>query len=286
MRTKVGVLPLRMMTVALGVALLPGCDREAPRRLSVDVDTLVLYGYERTPLPVRGLVRSGEFTLTRRNLLRLSSDTAVEGRHGWLRCRKTGSATAMVTVGDENVRFTVRCRPAVRVIAPSFRWMEPGGPAQPLSVEATLETGERVQLSPVQVDIEPAHVARVTRNAVVPMSVGLARAHADYGGLTVRSLIGVRDVVAQDTLSLRPGEFRTWSLPRGRYEVTVQPVRAGDALQWFDLAAEGTRCSRMERTQETIYCVVYDRADLGVRNVAREAAGMRRQAFVRVVRTP
>jgi len=134
-----GLFALRAKRVALCIALLSACHRDAPRRLSVDVDTLVLFGYERTPWPVRGLVRSGEITLTRRNQLRLSSDSAVEGRHGWLRCRKTGSATAEVTVGGERVQFTVRCRPAVRVNVPAFRWMEPGGAPQALSVEATLE---------------------------------------------------------------------------------------------------------------------------------------------------
>lgn len=278
--------PFRGASVALCLALLSGCERETPRRLSVAVDTLVLYGYERTPLPVSGLVRSGEFTLTRRNRLRLSSDSAVEGRYGQLRCLKTGSATATVTVGGESVHFIVNCRPAVRVVPPSLRWMEPGGPPQTLTAEATLETGERVQLEPADVTLVPEGIARVAGNAVVPVTVGLARAYVDYGGLTVRFPIAVREVVAQDTFSLRPEEFRAWSLSRGRYEVTVRPVRAGDALQWLDLAAEGTLCSRTERSQETIYCVVYDHADLGVRNVAREAATIQRQAFVRVVRTP
>jgi hypothetical protein len=267
-------------------ALATGCRDDAPRRLSVERDTLVLYGYEPVPLPVRGLVRSGEFTLTRRNRLRLSSDTAVEDYRSRLRCRKTGSADAVVTVGGESVRFTVLCRPVALVKTPGFRAMEPGGPPLSLAVDATLETGEHVVLHPVHVTLDAPGVARVVGSEVRAMSVGATWVRADYGGLAIATRISVSEVVAHDTLSLGPGEFRTWPLPRGRYSLTVKAVRAGDLLQWFDVVAEGTRCARAARTQETIYCVVYDRGDLGVRNVARDAAGAPRQAFVEVVRTP
>ena len=272
---------------ALGcAALMAACGQASPRRLSLEQDTLVLYGYETVPLPVRGLVRSGEITLTRRNQLSLSADTAVENRYGRVRCRKTGSATAVVRVDDERVQFTVICRPAVRVQMPKARWMESGAPTQSLAVEATLESGERVRLQPLSMTVSREGVVRSVNGEVAPVAAGLVNVYADYGGLTLRHVIAVRDVVAHDTLRLRSGEFRTWTLSRGRYEFTVKPVRAGDPLQWFDLVAEGTQCTRLDRAPETVYCVVYDHANLGVRNVAAAPPDVERQAFVQVLRTP
>ncbi len=272
---------------ALGcTALMAACGQASPRRLSVEQDTLVLYGYETVPPPVRGLVRSGEITLTRRNQLSLSADTAVENRYGRVQCRKTGSASAVVRVDDERVQFTVICRPAVRVQMPKARWMESGAPAQSLAVDATLESGEQVRLQPLSMTVSREGVVRSVNGEVAPVAAGLVNVYADYGGLTLRHVIAVRDLVAHDTLRLRSGEFRTWTLSRGRYEFTVKPVRAGDPLQWFDLVAEGTQCTRLDRAPETVYCVVYDHANLGVRNVATAPPDVERQAFVQVLRTP
>lgn len=52
------------------------------------------------------------------------------------------------------------------------------------------------------------------------------------------------------------------------------------------LVAEGTRCLRSLRVDDTVTCVVYERGAVVVRNTGTDAESPARRAYVRIVRTP
>lgn len=277
---------VRVLLVACCAAGLCACQSRGAARLVVERDTLLLYGPRMSPLPVRANDGGGHRLQIWADMVQLSSDTAVENYHGNVRCHRAGFADATVRVAGRTARVTVECRPALRFAASRELVLTVGQAPSDIAIEAQLASGAVERVRPLAVNLEYDGVVRVENNAFVPVWAGRTKAWVDLGGESMVYQITVSEVLANDTLSLRPGEFRTWKLARGRYALTVRPAAQPDNLHWLDLAAEGARCAPGAANDDTVYCVVFDSAGVGVRNIAMEGASSARRALVRLVRTP
>ena len=93
----------------------------------------------------------------------------------------------------------------------------------------------------------------------------------------------VTERVANDTLSLGPGEVRAWNLAPGNYQITVHaPPPAGEP-QVIDLAAELV-CAPDGFDHDTIHCLVREPTRLVLKHNGVRSATPRRQVVVTILR--
>ena len=178
-----------------------------------------------------------------------------------------------------------RCFPAVRVETESFPVLTVGGrPIRPTLV-ALAADGARDTVRWRHASSSDSMVARLHGDSIVPVGAGQTTLTVHAGGLNVPLHVTVVEVVAHDSLALAPGEFRTWRLGKGRYEITMDSIGPSADFRGLELTAEGTRCARDGRTGSRVHCLVADTAAVGVRNRLGAAGGVQR-AELWIVRAP
>ena len=117
-----------------------------------------------------------------------------------------------------------------------------------------------------------------------PLSVGRATSVVDLGGIATAVTASVFESIADDTLQLAPGEFRSWPLAAGRYEITVLPLRDAAGLRTLAMETEGAKCVRDSRSDARIHCNIRVAGGVGVRNQSTSASAHVVRALIQVRR--
>lgn len=255
-------------------------------RIVVERDTVALYGATSSRLPVRIASANGDPIAMRRKYVRLSSDSAVRHGDAGLSCARAGHADVTITVGDAIASLVARCRPTRTFHATFGHYLTIGDPPRRLDFEAELPSGEREPVEPLDLWSSDTLVARVEDGALLPVAVGRATLGADLGGVRSWARIVVSEDIVRDTITLAPGEFRSWPLRSGRYEFTVRPVTPGTDRRTLEMVTEGVRCTPNTKDEHTIDCFVRDTGAVAMRNLDARPDGAPKVAAVRILRTP
>ncbi len=261
------------------------CDREAPRLLTFDRDTLVLYGPVLTPVPVNVVDATGAVRSAWGRVTTTSAESILSLHDGRMSCRRPGFSEVTVVVGDASQRLMVECTAAKQVHALPDFVMDLRDPPRSLSTTALLHSGGIDSLRPVDVIVSDTHVVKVRNGEVIPYSVGRATVTINYGGVGANRYIEVRQRIFEDTLILNAGESRTWELSAGRYDVAVIVGDSRD-LAALKIETEGANCARSRSDDDMIHCVVYDSASVVMRNTSARAKERTSRAAVSIVRLP
>lgn len=285
-----GSLALAAAGLIAGAAACHSAD--ALEELEVERDTLALYGPEPSRLPLRVRTLSG--TLSSRPLApgelhaTVVDELTVEEDDGWVACRsrQTGATVVRLRLGADTASIVVDCRPATEVHATSFFVLTVGDPPQSLDATVKLRSGRIEHARATIMDHGDTQVAKVEDGQLTAVGTGRTALDVDYGGARRTIRVSVSEVVAHDTLALTPGEFRSWRLPAGRYEVTVKPASGTTDFAALKMETEGARCMRSSRDQDAIHCEVLERGGVAVRNVSTVGGGRTARAWLSILRIP
>ena len=264
------------------------CQRPDVARIELASRDFVLYGHEPFELPVRVFERDGRIRPKRELKMRvvLGSVVRVLSEKNAVACDRAGAGQVELGSGALRETITITCRPIS-----GFRWprtveMMVGDSPRPVVVQAVFASGEEEVMRPLSLTTRNEHIARMRGDSVVAVAPGSTIIDVELGGFNVPMGVFVSALIANDTLSLRAGQFRNWVLDPGRYTMTVAAVQPQHERRWLDFLADGTRCVPSQRDDDAVTCVVYERGAVVVRNTERDAASPARRAFVRIVRTP
>jgi hypothetical protein len=264
------------------------CQRPDAARIELARRDFELYGREPFELPVRVIDRDGSVRPKRELHMQvvLGSVVHVLPENNAVVCDRAGAAQVELGSGALRETVTITCRPITSLRWPRIIEMMVGDPPRPVAVQADFGSGEEAVMRPLSLTTRNEAIARMRGDSVVAVSPGSTTLDVELGGRSVRLGVFVSAVIASDTLSLRAGQVRNWMLEPGRYTMTVASVTPQHDRRWLDMFAEGTRCLRSLRVENTVTCVVYDRGAVVVRNTGADADDPARRAFVRIVRTP
>ncbi len=278
------------------------CDGNDVARIEVARRHIVLYGHSPFTLPIRLIGRAGNVLPPRDITVRVSSDSAVRViLPDAVVCDRAGRADVEVRAGAVTEHLDVRCRAgavfhvvpfAERVLGDAPKQLKfevevnVGDPPRPLTFLAAFPSGDREVVHPLRVEVMDSSVAYLRADSIVAVSPGRRLIAVELGGQWVYVTVAVSAVVAADTLSLRAGQIRSWSLDPGRYTLTVAMVPGRPAARWLDMVTDGVRCARNFRSEDIIHCVVYEHGTVVVRNTSADPGSPAKRAFVRIVRTP
>lgn len=273
------ILPLLLL--ASGLA----CRDATPARLTVGLDTLLINGPAPIALPVQAIGHDGQ-PITRFALdITASSDSAVLVSDGAARCRRAGDATLEFSAGDKRASMLVQCRPIAGFNMAYYDELRVGGPPIPMPLLPVDSLGQRVTEWRAGSRVLDTTVARVRDGRIYPQTFGRTWIVVDFGGLTEVVSATVIELVAEDTVSLARGEYRTWPLPSGRFQITLT---SPDSSAWSVppmLAADGANCALYRSPELTMHCVVERAATVMVR-VPERSREAETNVAVRIVRRP
>jgi len=274
--------------IAALLCVVAACHQDDIVRMDVARRDIVLYGSSPFELPVRVTDRAGNVRRFPDVKLSTSAPSTVRfiPEQGAVVCDRAGSANVEVRAGALKEVLTVRCRPIAGLRRSPSEFFTLGDPPHAFEVEVEFPSGERELLRPVTVEVADSSVARVTTASIAAVAPGRTLVVGELGGLTVTLHVVVNQLLANDTLALRAGQFRNWTLEPGHYVMTVTRVDATNEPRWLELVTDGTKCVRDVRNGDTVHCVVYKSGAVVVRNVTRNAASPARRAWVRIVRQP
>jgi hypothetical protein len=268
-----------------------GCDfkenaplRRAPTRLEVERETVIVNGSRAVRLPVRLVDAVGAELPIEQESLTVEGDSTVQVDRGKIACSGRGDAQVSVAVGALTGRLLIRCRPVIAFGFPPPLELALGGPPQAVHVNALTASREHETLLAFDLRTADTNVIAIRDGVVHPVAVGRATVIVDFGGIATAVTAGVHEAIADDSLRLAPGEFRTWPLGPGRYEITVVPLEAPAQLESLAMETEGASCVRDIRSEDLIHCLIRSRGGIGVRNQAATASAVRVNALVRVWR--
>lgn len=263
------------------------CSRAADARLVVESDTLDFFGADAVAPKVSLVAADGSAEPVRRPALRLSSDSALRiVDDAFLRCLSPGEATVTLTSGARSARFVARCRPADRFAGIAFVDLLIGDRPREIELFALDSTGRREPIHRFVASVRDSGIVEVRGRFLHAVGVGRTTITFRVGGARFPSSVTVREVIAHDSLRLSPGEFRSWQLAKGRYEITMQRATVPADFKAIEMTTEGARCVRDTRHDETIHCFVRDRGAVAVRNIAAATSGLEQRAVLWLVKSP
>lgn len=278
---------LALYTVAAGLSLgAYGCGDRTELRLVVERDTLALFGSEPTRLPLRLVDRAGIAQPLRGVELELADRAATVVKGDSLVCVRNGVTRLRATVDGQFGEFITDCRLGASLEFPPGPFIELrlGAPVELAVYTKARGIRERVAIDTVLV--ADTAIAVVRDSTLLPRTVGRTRLTLAGSGVRIRSSVSVSALVAADTLSLVPGEFRSWPLDSGRYQISVTTVSGPPAFAGLKMETEGAKCVRDPARDDTIHCVVYARGGVGVRNLAASGTGPGQRTAFQIVRAP
>ena len=286
------MLPKQLWLVNLAVALVAlGCGRESrlparqvPARLDAERDTVIINGPRAVLLPVRLVDTAGVTMPIEAWSLDLRGDSAVHLKAGKLVCRGRGDARVSITVGSLTTGIMVHCRPVAAFGFPPPLELALGGPPAPVRINALTDASDPETLLEFALRVADSSVIAIRDGLVYPVAVGRATVVVDLGGISTAVTAQVYEAIANDTLRLSPGEFRSWTLAPGRYEIGVSPLASPSELKWLSMETEGASCARDPQREDWIHCLLRGRGGVGVRNQAPAGSAATVRALVRVTR--
>lgn len=277
--------------LALVAIVLDGCGRDSsalvdrvPVRLEFERDTVIINGPRAVQVPARLVDQTGRSVPSAQWSLRVGGDSAVRVENRRLACVGRGDAHVEVAAAGFSHDFLVRCRPVVSFGFPPPLELALGSPPQTVRVNALGPSGAVETLLAYSLSVRDTAVVAVRDGQVHPIAVGRTAVVVDFGGITTAITAVVFELIAADTFRLAPGEFRSWSLGAGRYEITVAPAQDHASLTALGMETEGAKCVRDSQSDQVIHCLVRERGGLGVRNQSTSTAGPTVTAAIRVIR--
>lgn len=255
-----------------------------PARIIVERDSLRLYGGGWTRLPYRVVTRRGEEVGWARAVM-TGLDFVRESDGMGLACSREGEGELLFTLGEASATMHVRCRFARSISGPTEVETEVGAQPERVEFRAAFASGETEVIEPVYMSMSDTVVARLEDGRIVPLSVGRTSLHMEFGGGRNSLPVSVVHAIARDTLELRPGEFRTWPLVPGRYEITVRSLAGARNFEELEMIAEGTKCVPNGRDRDMIHCLVTDTAVVALHNRHPAGAPRSSRTAVWIIRT-
>lgn len=287
--------PLAALAISACLLDLSACDTTEPAH-TVEVlrDTLVLYGADDTPIPVRITAADGREILAQDAEVDIADTTALRRRFGWVACAgqepeagspaRAGQSAVTVTSNQGSGRFIAICRPAQRIDGTHFIDLALGDSGVALAFTAHLDAGGTEPVRLAFAEASDSTIARVADGRVHAVAVGRTTVAVNHGGARRPVHVRVSETIARDTLALVPGEFRSWKLEPGRYEITVRGSAKAGEFTGLEMTGEGLKCAPDPRDDGVIHCIVYERAGIGLRN--ERSDGTTRHAAVTIIRVP
>ena len=276
---------------ALVAIALAGCERNAgavvdqvPVRMELDRDTVIINGPRAVQVPARLVSQSGETLADPQWSLSVDGDSAVRVENGRLACVTRGDGHVAVAAAGFSRDLFVRCRPVVSFGFPPPLEIALEGPPQSVRVNALGPSGTVESLLAYSLSVRDSGVVAVRDGQVHPLRVGRAAIVVDFGGIATAITAKVFESIAAETLRLAPGEFRSWPLSAGRYEITVTPDQGTAWRTALAMETSGAKCVRDSQRDDVIHCLVRERGGLGVRNQSMSPAGGQVVAAIRVIR--
>jgi hypothetical protein len=267
-----------LAALTVGIA---ACDRAVPP-IAFTTDTLTIVGEEPTALPIQRRERGRPPAITR---IRLSTDSAVTWHQSRLNCRGDGDAEVTAWSREDSASLLVRCRLAAYFGGAAFGTLFTTDAPRAVRIWARLYSRDSILVAPISLTTTDTSIVRFEGVTIRPVAVGRARFVMELPGKTIRSFAEVHERIADETLTLSAGEFRTWRLGRGRYEIWMKALENSPNSAWMDITTEGARCMRDSREEDTIHCFVRDSGALAIRHLGTPDPRTKRLG-VRVVRNP
>lgn len=236
-----------------------------PARIVIERDTLVLYGGSPTRVPYQVVTRRGEDVAWAKPAL-TGAESFLSVTRLFLACRDAGSGDVTVRVDELSARFHVICRRGSTIHGTGDVDLALGDAPRRVELKARLASGADEVVRPVELRAGDTLVARFVDGHIVPVGAGRTSFRMDLGGLRTAFQVTVTEAIARDTLELRPGEFRSWPLAAGRYDITVRSLVGARSFAELEMTAEGTKCVPSRLDKDTIHCLVTDTAALALYN--------------------
>ena len=259
-------------------------SERAPARLDVERETVVING--RRPVRVPAWL-TDSFGVRLPNApwrLSVAGESAVRASDDALRCVGSGDAVVTIAVADLSRTILVRCRLIVSFGFPPELTLELGGPPARVRVRALGPAGVAEPLLAFSARAVDSSVARIQGEMAHPVGVGRTDIVVDFGGIKTRVTANVLQTIAADTVRLSVGEFRSWSLTAGLYEISVVSVRAGVPLTTLAIETSGATCSRNPHSEDVVDCLVREHGGVGVRSTSVTADRQATDAIIRITR--
>jgi hypothetical protein len=252
--------------------------------VTTERDTIVVYSTEPFRLPL--VVRDHEGAeLPGRDASLQVEDSGVLWNDGAsIRCRRAGRTAVVADVDGQSAQLTVRCRPTPRFETTVFHELVVGQAAKPFEIRARFSADSSERVEPISIYISDSTVVRLDRDSLVGLRAGSTQLSVNVGGKLLPIFVAVTEIIADDALALTPGEFRSWTLGRGSYEIWVRGLDAAFSRAATELEGEGTKCFRAQRDEHTINCRVAERGGVAIRNILAE--GPTQRVGVRILKRP
>jgi len=278
----------RLFDVAASLAVASlcatGCGNARAASVTTERDTLVAYGTQTFRLPL--IVRDRDGAEPRRwdATLQIADTSILEGEDERVRCRRAGRTDLVAEVDGQSVRLTVHCRPTTRFETQYFHELVVGRAPTSLEIRARFSTGSSERVDPISVYVSDTTVVQFVGDSIIALAAGHAQLTVNVGGTLLPIQVAVTEIIADDSLALTAGEFRSWSLGRGSYEIWVRGLDAAFRRAATELEGEGTKCFRATRDEHTINCLVADRGGVAIRNILEN--GPTQRVGVRILKRP
>lgn len=276
-----------LMVVAIASGGLVGsCQRENASRLTVDRDTLVLYGPRVTPLPVRLSDRTGASVSAGRAEVTVEDSALLRVTARGVSCLGVGTTRVHIQYLSHEHELPTACRPARLFRGEPVLSLIVGDAPAPLAFVAIMDSGEEESVHPVAVTTDDSSVARIEGEAVRPVTHGRTTLRVELGGATTSVQVSVSERVGFDSVPFVPRAFGQWALAPGRYSVTVRRSDKRVGPLGFEVITDGAKCQRNVRDEDTVYCTVTDTGSVSLYSAAADSQGAAEQAWITIYRLP
>ncbi len=255
----------------------------APARLVVTQDTLVVFVGQSEQVPIHAVSRGGRIVYSK-EVFDPPSDDIYAADHINVDCREAGERELTARYRGLSARIHLACHKTVAIYGAQSFDMGVGDSID-VRLRARVTDGRMIPLGEDRMRVSDTTVAELRDSRLYGRRPGSARLHVRAG---VWSLvpIAVTERLAHDTLELRPGEFRKWPLPAGRYDIAVRDLSGSPrGFAEFEMSGAGTRCVPARMDPALIHCLVTDTGVVAVHNKLAEGAPRTPRTFVSIVRT-
>ena len=277
---------LRASWSILFLAVAACVDARPVRLVAGRSDTVIVNSRASVPLAARLVDVNGVERRARGVRYQLIAGSDVElANDDHVSCDGRGDAEVEARRGSLTTRVTVLCRPIEGFRMPRLVRLTIGGPPARLEVGAFGADGKPVDMIAGTASVRDSQVAAVLDGIVHARSRGITTVDVEAGGCSVsipvevdewsRTLDGLlpHEQYAE-SLSVAPGELRSWRLPQGRYEIRLLDEEGPPAH--LRLATYQMNCAAFPRTEQQYSCIAEDRASVIVHHT--EPAGRGRQS--------
>lgn len=210
-------MPRHLAMLLVSVACGCGDNSRSSAALSAPADTLVINSRFSVSLPGH-LV---PFELLRPSYETIPDRVAHVTHAGAVACDTIGDALVVVSTRFSRRSALLKCRP-IRSFSPFAGVRIPvGGAPVVVPVANWGLDGRPVTLLAGTAQVGDTTVAVLRDGLIHPKALGRTAVNIDFSGMQYRVGVEVIDTVASESVAFAGGEFRSWQLPHGRYEIMV-----------------------------------------------------------------